>query len=132
MIFQSAKEDFFKIFFATLLVFILSFNSKFLSSSIVIFITAYLLDGGHVYSTFLEVYADPSELRKAYVWKVTLLSLFLNLAVLLFLPNYFFYYIFYFTVFHNMRQGLGVTFLYKKGEKAGMLFYKYSYYFLEN
>lgn len=130
LIFDSPREDFFKIFFISLLTFALSFNSAFLSSSIVLFTTIYLLDGGHVYSTLLEVYADPVELRKAYVWIVTIGSFFLNLSVLFFLPAYFFYYIFYFTVFHNMRQGLGVTFLYKKGEKEGLLFYKYSYYFL--
>ncbi|MGZ3808499.1 MAG: hypothetical protein ACXVCE_10460 [Bacteriovorax sp.] len=130
LIFESRKEDFFKIFFATFLLFLLSFNSAFLSSSLVFLITAYLLDGGHVYSTMLEVYADPEEAKKPYIWAITLLSFFLNLAVLVFFPPYFFYYIFYFTVFHNMRQGLGVTFLYKKGEKEGLLFYKYSYYFL--
>lgn len=130
LVFKSQKEDFFKIFFFTFLVFVISFNPVFLSSTLVILATVYLLDGGHVYSTLLEVYADPEEIRKGYVWVVTFLSLVLNLLVLIFLPNYFFYYIFYFTVFHNMRQGLGVTFLYRKGIKGYAQFYKYSYYFL--
>ncbi|MFA6236547.1 MAG: hypothetical protein WC635_04390 [Bacteriovorax sp.] len=130
LIFGSATEDFFKIFFASLLVFALSFNSNFIASPILLLATIYLLDGGHVYSTLLEVYADPIELRKSYVWSVTIGSFFLNLAVLFFIPEFYFFYIFYFTVFHNMRQGLGITFLYKKGEKEGMAFYKYSYYFL--
>ena len=129
-IFGSYREDFFKIFFATLIVFLLSFEAHFLSSTIVVLATVFLLDGGHVYSTLLEVYADPEELRKSYVWVVTIGSFFLNFLILYFFSNLFFYYIFYFTVFHNMRQGLGITFLYKRGERQGMLFYKGSYYFL--
>lgn len=130
VIFKSRTEDFFKIFAVSIIAFLLSFHSGFLTSPLVILTTVYLLDGGHVYSTLLEVYADPVELKKGYVWIVTISSFLLTLAVLALLPDYFFYYIFYFTVFHNMRQGLGVTFLYKQGEKTGQLFYKYSYYFL--
>ena len=94
-IFGSYREDFFKIFFATLIVFLLSFEAHFLSSTIVVLATVFLLDGGHVYSTLLEVYADPEELRKSYVWVVTIGSFFLNFLILYFFSNLFFYYIFY-------------------------------------
>lgn len=114
----------------TFAVLLLSFNNRFLASPLLLLATVYLFDRGHVYSTMLEVYADPEELRKAYVWFTTLIAFSLNLIILFFFNESFFYYIFYFTIFHNMRQGLGVTFLYRKGEKEGMLFYKVSYYFL--
>ncbi len=130
LIFHSKTEDLLKIFACTLLAFLLSFNQKFLTSPWTIIAVTYLLDSGHVYSTMLEVYADPQELRKPYVWWVTLGALLLNSLILYIIPEVFFYYIFYFTVFHNMRQGLGVTLLYKKGEPEGVHFYKYSYYFL--
>ena len=130
LIFRSKLEDLLKIFACTLLAFLLSFNQKFMTSSWTILVVTYLLDSGHVYSTMLEVYADPEELRRPYVWWVTLGAFFLNCLILYIIPETFFYFIFYFTVFHNMRQGLGVTLLYKKGEPFGVNFYKYSYYFL--
>lgn len=130
MIFQSRMEDFFKIFAATLLIFLLTLSTNILSSSIFILVTIYFLDGGHVYSTLLEVLADPEEIKKRYVWLVLLGSFFLNLFIHLFFNSYFFYYLFYFTIFHNMRQGLGVTFLYRKGVKTSPSMVKWSYYFL--
>ncbi len=130
LIFRNKTEDFIKIYAISLIAFSLSFYTPFLTSPLVLISTVYLLDSGHVYTTMLEVYADPEELRKPYVWYVTLGSFILNAGVLFFFGKYFFYYIFYFTVFHNMRQGLGVTFLHKKGEAMGATFYKMSYYFL--
>lgn len=100
------------------------------SSTAFLLLTIYFLDGGHVYSTFLEVLADPQEVRKRYVWIVLLGSFFLNLVIHLFFTDYFFYYIFYFTIYHNMRQGLGVTFLYRLGEKRSVNTVKWAYYFL--
>jgi hypothetical protein len=129
LIFDSRVEDFFKIFFATFAVFALSHLTNILSSTIFVALTVYMLDAGHVYSTLIEVLGDPHESRKAYVWLVLAGSFFLNLFVLIFLNSYFFYYIFYFTIFHNMRQGLGVTFIYRIGERPSP-FVKWSYYFL--
>jgi hypothetical protein len=127
-IFNSPLEDFWKIFLPTLIVLICCLSTSWMMTPAMMWITAYLLDGGHVYSTFLEVYLDPKENRKAYVPYVTLIAFFLNLIVLVFVHNYFYTYIFYFTVFHNMRQGLGVTLLYRKGTHIKL--FKWAYYFL--
>lgn len=131
LIFTNRFEDFAKIFLATLIVFIfMMMTDVLMSSTAFLLLTIYFLDGGHVYSTLLEVLADPEEVRKKYVWIVLLGSFVLNFIIHLFLTGYFFYYIFYFTVYHNMRQGLGVTFLYRLGEKRSANIVKWSYYFL--
>lgn len=131
LIFNNRFEDFAKIFLATLIVFIaMMMTDVMLSSTAFLLITIYFLDGGHVYSTLLEVMADPEEVRKQYVWIVLLGSFFLNFIIHLFFTGYFFYYLFYFTIYHNMRQGLGVTFLYRLGEKRSATIVKWGYYFL--
>lgn len=130
LIFKSPWEDFFKIFLPTLAIFPLFFFPEFYTSPLLARMTMYFLDGGHVYSTMLEQYFDPIERRKPYVWQLTILAFVMNLVVAILYEEYFFTYIFYFTVFHNMRQGLGVTFLYRKGERAFAGFIKNSYYFV--
>ncbi len=129
-IFGSPKEDFFKIFFPTLILVLLLPLDFFWKSQIFLLTTIFFLDGGHVYSTYVESLADPTEVKKGFVWKMLGLSFFLNLAIHLFISDYFFTYIFYFTVFHNMRQGLGLTFLYRMGQKSFHKVVKFSYYFL--
>jgi hypothetical protein len=130
LIFKNPLEDFAKIFLPTLLVFVIFYFPQIYTSTFAIMATIYLFDGGHVYSTMLEQYADPIERKKAYVWQLTLLAFAMNFVVAFFYESYFFTYIFYFTVFHNMRQGLGVTFLYRRGVPMMSKFVKYSYYFL--
>lgn len=131
MIFQSIKEDFFKIFITTLIVWGLTFIVPIQSSRLMLILTIYFLDAGHVYSTLLEVAFDPEEVRKKYVWIVFLGTFFSCFLIHLFFKDDFFFVVFYFTVFHNMRQGLGVTFLYRKGvEGFSPTFYKWCYYFL--
>ncbi len=129
-IFYSKTEDFFKIIFATILCFILSFNNSFLNSDLTLFIIVYVLDAGHVYSTFAEVLLDPDEFRKPYVYKVIAFSFTINYLILNFDQSYFYLFIFYFTIFHNMRQGLGLVFLCQMSDQRQRLFYKISYYFL--
>lgn len=130
MIFRGYREDFFKIFAATFVVLALTLTTNVIASTAFVLITVYFLDGGHVYSTLLEVLADPEEVKKKYVWIVFLGSFFLNFIIYFFLKPYFFYYIFYFTIFHNMRQGLGITFLYRIGDQSSAAMMKWSYYFL--
>lgn len=129
-IFSSQYSDLTKIFLATLIAFILIQFSGVLNSSIFILLTIYFLDGGHVYSTFIEVLFDPSEARKKYVSAVLLGTFLLNFIIHYFSGSYFFFYIFYFTIFHNMRQGLGITFLYRAGTKTHNSLIKFFYYFL--
>lgn len=129
-IFGHQYQDFAKIFLATFLVFaFMLMTDTWVTSTAFLLVTVYFLDGGHVYSTLLEVLGDPEEVKKKYVWIVLLGSFFLNLLIHLFFQPYFFFYIFYFTVYHNMRQGLGVTFLYRLGEKKSAELIKWSYYF---
>ena len=130
LIFTSKLEDFSKIFLATFAVFFFMMLTDVMTSTAFILVTIYFLDGGHVYSTLLEVLGDPEEVRKKYVWIVLFASFFLNFFVHFFFTDYFFYYIFYFTIYHNMRQGLGVTFLYRLGEKRAISLVKWGYYFL--
>lgn len=130
LIFSHKIEDFSKIFLGTFLVFIFMLMTNVLTSTLFVLTTVYFLDGGHVYSTFLEVLGDPEEVRKRYVWLTLIGTFLLNLMIHYFYTPYFFFYIFYFTVYHNMRQGLGVTFLYRLGEKRDVHFIKWSYYFL--
>ncbi|NOT80053.1 MAG: hypothetical protein HOP07_13745 [Bacteriovoracaceae bacterium] len=54
----------------------------------------------------------------------------LNFIIHYFSSSHFFFYIFYFTIFHNMRQGLGITFLYRAGIKTHNSLIKFFYYFL--
>jgi len=130
LIFKSPTEDFLKIFLPTFFVFALFWFPEIYSHPLIVMLTMYFFDGGHVYSTMLEQYFDPIERKKPYVWQLTLLAFAMNLVVALLYESYFFTYIFYFTVFHNMRQGLGVTFLYRRGAGEMAKFVKYSYYFL--
>ena len=130
LIFTSKLEDFSKIFLATLAVFFFMMLTDVMTSTAFVLVTIYFLDGGHVYSTLLEVLGDPEEVRKKYVWIVLFASFLLNFFVHFFFTAYFFYYIFYFTIYHNMRQGLGVTFLYRLGEKRAISLVKWGYYFL--
>lgn len=129
-IFSSQFSDLSKIFLATLIAFFLIQFSGVLNSSIFILLTIYLLDGGHVYSTFLEVLFDPAEAGKKYVSAVLLGTFVLNFLIHYLSSSHFFFYIFYFTIFHNMRQGLGITFLYRTGDKKHNPLIKFIYYFL--
>ena len=64
LIFNSKLEDFSKIFLATLVVFFFMLFTDVMTSTAFVLVTIYFLDGGHVYSTFLEVLGDPEEVRK--------------------------------------------------------------------
>jgi len=130
VIFKNKPEDFFKIFLGTFLALFLIQIPSVLNSTIFLFLTVYLLDGGHVYSTLLEVLFDKSEVQKKYVSIVLLGSFLLNFIIHYFFKNLFFFYLFYFTVFHNMRQGLGLTFLYRIGKNQNPNLIKFFYYFL--
>lgn len=67
----------------------------------------YFLDAGHVYSTLLESHFDFNHERRLEIYGYTGLAFIINFLILSYFKQYFFAYIFYFTVFHNMRQGLG-------------------------
>ncbi|MBC7428480.1 MAG: hypothetical protein H7336_07710 [Bacteriovorax sp.] len=64
LIFFHHLEDVAKIFLATFLVYICMLSTDVMTSATFVFITIYFLDGGHVYSTLLEVIGDPEESGK--------------------------------------------------------------------
>lgn len=113
-VFGSVGEDFVKICLITIAVpvayFIFGSSPTFL---LWLFLFTVFVDAGHVYSTYAETLWDSSERRKTENMKMIAWAFVLNYSVFVFAENLFLYYIFYFTVYHNMRQGLGVSLLYK-------------------
>lgn len=85
----------------------------------------YFIDTGHVYTTYIESLFDKEEIVKTEVWGSITLAIVLNSLIWIFLKQYFFMYIFYFTIFHHFRQGLGISLL--LGPKFNI---KNIYYFL--
>lgn len=117
-IFKDFNNDLYKIILLPILsLLFIYFGDKYLA---LVFLA--ILDSGHVYSTFSETFFDKNEFKKNY--HLILKALFLNYFIFFISEELFFYYIFYYTVYHNMRQGLGIS-LMNKG-----LFSKKHYYIL--
>lgn len=136
-IFGTYQADFFKIYFPTILfgLFVLLFalmlpNYEFGRNEIFAFIVAYLVDAGHVYTTYLESFLDKDERKKHQTIKWTILGFVFNFTIISIVPNWFYYWIFYFTIFHNMRQGLGFVFLHQVKLPINPKTLKYIYYYL--
>lgn len=134
-LFNTFQADFFKVYFPTLFIFILILANQLFfpnialeQNAIYFFVIAFFIDAGHVFTTFLESYTDSTEIKKHHTLYWTLLAFILNLLFLVFFSNLFFYYIFYFTVFHNMRQGLGFSFIYQKKLPLSPTTFKILYY----
>lgn len=136
-IFGNYQSDFFKIYFPTLLfiMFVALFaiffpGYEFGRNEIFAFLVAYIVDAGHVYTTYLESFIDKDERKKYHTLKWALLGFLLNFTILSIFPNGFYYWIFYFTIFHNMRQGLGFVFLHQKKIPISPIQLKSIYYYL--
>lgn len=99
------------IFFIPIIIISIGFFEKSLTNVWYYFLIAYFLDAGHVYSTFVETHFDLKHPRLKTIYIYTFIAYLLNLAILYSSRDLFYSYIFYFTVFHNMRQGLGVILL---------------------
>jgi hypothetical protein len=102
---------------------------------------AFIFDGGHIYTTYAESLCDINERILPYVKFNIFFAFVLNLLIALFAKNLFFQYIFYYTVYHNMRQGLGVSIQYNKERNKDyfkMLYYLVTlipfvvYHFIDN
>lgn len=136
-IFGTYQADFFKIYFPTILfgLFVLLFalllpGYEFGRNEIFAFIVAYLVDAGHVYTTYLESFVDNDERKKYQTIIWTALGFILNFSIISIFPNWFYFWIFYFTIFHNMRQGLGFVFLHQEKLPINPKKLKYFYYYL--
>jgi hypothetical protein len=64
----------------------------------------------------LELFFDKGEFKKKKMIFISLAAFLLNLVITFLFPGKFFIYIFYFTIFHNLRQGLGLFLIYFIGE----------------
>lgn len=136
-IFGTYQADFFKIYFPTILfgMFVLLFalllpEYEFGRNEIFAFIVAYIVDAGHVYTTYLESFLDKDERIKHQTIKWTTIGFILNFSIISIFPSWFYYWIFYFTIFHNMRQGLGFVFLQQEKLPINSKNLKYIYYYL--
>jgi hypothetical protein len=114
------------IFYYLLPLLFIGLSFLFKSSLIFSALVVYLFDAGHVYSTLLESHFDVNHERKKEIYFYTALAFILNVVALLISKNFFYCYLFYFTVFHNMRQGLGVVLVNKSKIKSDTI--KYLYY----
>jgi hypothetical protein len=126
---QSPSDDFIKMFLPTIL---LAFSFLIFDSSrseILLFFTFYLIDAGHIYSSFLELLFDKNEFKKKQMIGISIAALGINLLAAFALPGHFFVYLFYFTIFHNLRQGLGVFLIYFEGSNQERIIQKNLFYF---
>jgi hypothetical protein len=126
---NSPVDDFIKMFLPTLLLAIsfLFFDSS--RSEVLLFLAFYFIDAGHIYSSFLELIFDKNEFKKKQMILISLFAISLNLFATYALPGNFFVYLFYFTIFHNLRQGLGVFLIYFEGSNRDREIQRYLYYF---
>lgn len=136
-IFGNYQADFFKIYFPTMvfgmlvgLFAIMLPGYEFGRNEIFAFIVAYLVDAGHVYTTYLESFLDKNERQKTHTLEWTLLAFVLNFLIISIMPQWFYFWIFYFTIFHNMRQGLGFVFLHQSKLPINANILKSIYYYL--
>lgn len=132
-IFSSDKEDFLKLFLPPLLIVPLIFfpQLQWIAWMGIAFFS--VMDISHVYSTAMEAYLDPEERVKRKTLVLTAIGVSIPLLMVVFFAPYVEYIFFYSIIFHNMRQGLGLTLIYyKKSSKRLMSAntLKWIYYFL--
>ena len=134
-IFSSFSQDFLRLFasgIVSFLVFLMLGESESLVASIFWIFVFSFANIGHVYSTFVKMYFDPNEKQHSnWYWTVPLFFVLLAIVWKLFLPFvYFWVFVMYFDVFHNLRQGLGVMKWYEKLNKNFHKFSSYIFYFV--
>ena len=134
-IFKSFSQDFLRIFasgiFSFLIFLRLGESESFAASIFWIFIFSFA-NIGHVYSTFAKMYFDPNE-KKFSNWYWTVPLFFVSLAILwkMFLPFvYFWVFVMYFDIYHNLKQGLGIMKWYEKINKNIHKYSSFFFYFL--
>lgn len=115
-IFKSALQDFLKIYLPSLLGLMLIFFSEKEDTNIIFyFFIFHIVDVGHVYSTMLRTILSKSELlREPLTIGVPIAIALLSFLWLFFKIPYYWTFVVYFTVFHNLRQGWGLVRWYEK------------------
>lgn len=132
-IFEKGSRDFKFIYLpglVTLLIFEL-IQSNYLSTAILSFIIFNFIDVGHVYSTVYRTILDKEERRrsKMYIYTPIALSIVIFLWFIFKIP-YFWSFVGYYTLYHNLRQGFGIMKWYEKKNKKYYKLNNYIFYAL--
>lgn len=125
-IFESQKKDILFIYLPGLLVLsLLPFIQGYhVFTAIISFIIFNFIDAGHVYSTVWRTIFDKEEIKrsKRYILTPIILSVLIGFWLYFKIP-YFWSFVGYFTIYHNLRQGFGIM---KWYEKKNEIFHKHS------
>jgi hypothetical protein len=115
-IFKSGLQDFLKIYLPSIVgLFIVFLSEKENTNAFFYFFIFHLVDVGHVYSTMLRTIFNKEELKREYKTLLAPLMIAIISFLWLFLKIPFFWsFVVYFTVFHNLRQGWGFVRWYEK------------------
>lgn len=116
-IFENYKRDFLFLYLPGILAFILfeNIHEKTILALILSFIVYQVIDVGHVYSTVWRTIFDKDELKSSNRYIVTPILLFIIISLWFhFQLPYFWSFVGYFTIYHNLRQGFGVMKWYEK------------------
>ena len=117
-IFKSKTEDIVKLFLPTLVIIPLIFLPSLESVAWSLIAILSVFDIGHVLSSGVEPVFDPMIRTDKTILKLICLGIVISAAVVLLFPKHVHKIFFYSLVFHNIRQGLGITLLYyKKSDK---------------
>ena len=134
-IFESKIRDFKYIYLPGLVTLFLFeiIQENFLITAILSFIIFNFIDVGHVYSTVLRTVFDKEERSrsKRYILTPIILSVIIFMWMYFKIP-YFWSFVGYFTLYHNLRQGFGIMKWYEKKNNSfigysGNIFYVLTY-----
>lgn len=131
-ILDTKYEDFFKIFFPSLIIIPLILFSGFEGVAWSLIVCLSVLDIGHVFSSGVEPLFDKDVRKEKITLKLVLIGFIIASLIVLLFPENVHRIFFYSIIFHNIRQGMGITLLYyKKGEKKNISasFLKNTFYF---
>lgn len=132
-IFGNKYLDFLIIFFPTIVgLTIMNFFYDKPFIPIFLFITMHFIDVGHVYTTNIETLLSKKAFKEnRKTWMVPLfLALFITVWWIGFDLIFFWIFVVYFTIYHNLRQGYGFVKLYEKKNENFVSFTKLIYHLL--
>lgn len=116
-IFESKKRDFLYIFLPGLLTLGLFeiIQTNYLITAVLSFIIFNFIDVGHVYSTVFRTIFDKKERERSSMYLMTPIYLIIIIFLWMYFKiPYFWSFVGYFTLYHNLRQGFGIMKWYEK------------------
>lgn len=130
-IFENKIRDFLYIYLPGLLTLVLFelIQSNYLITAILSFLVFNFVDVGHVYSTVWRTIFDKVEYNrsKRYLYTPIILVV-ITFSWIYFKIPYFWSFVGYFTLYHNLRQGFGITKWYEKKNENFHKFTSYIFY----